>query len=160
MRELLYDRSAVVTYARRWALGRNPAYYDFQHLGGDCTNFASQCLFAGAGVMNLTPETGWYYRSLQDRAPAWTGVGFLARFLLTNAGVGPHARLAFPGELLPGDVVQLGNGEGRFTHSLVVTATDPEILVCAHTFDALDRPLTTYGFQTLRGLHITRVLAW
>ena len=54
-----YDRGATTAYARRWALGRNPAYYDFTELGGDCTNFVSQCLFAGSGVMNLTPVTGW-----------------------------------------------------------------------------------------------------
>ena len=56
-----YDRDAAVAYARRWALSRNPLYYDFEDIGGDCTNFASQCLFAGAGVMNFTPVTGWYY---------------------------------------------------------------------------------------------------
>ena len=28
---------------------RNPAYLDFHGLGGDCTNFVSQCLYAGAG---------------------------------------------------------------------------------------------------------------
>ena len=69
-----YDRQAAVRYASRWAYGRNPAYADFDALGGDCTNFASQCLYAGAGVMDFTPTFGWYYRSLRDRAPAWTGV--------------------------------------------------------------------------------------
>ena len=45
MPELLpYDRQAAVRYASRWAYGRNPAYADFDALGGDCTNFASQCL--------------------------------------------------------------------------------------------------------------------
>ena len=51
----------AVAYARRWAFGRNPDYYDFSRLGGDCTNYASQVLFAGAGVMNFTPTYGWYY---------------------------------------------------------------------------------------------------
>ena len=39
-----YDRNAVVLYAHQWAYGRNPAFYDYEHLGGDCTNFASQCV--------------------------------------------------------------------------------------------------------------------
>lgn len=34
-----YDRNAVVLYAHQWAYGRNPAFYDYEHLGGDCTNF-------------------------------------------------------------------------------------------------------------------------
>ena len=45
-----YDRDAAVAYARRWALSRNPLYYDFEDIGGDCTNFASQYIFAG-GIM-------------------------------------------------------------------------------------------------------------
>lgn len=160
MREIPYGREAAVAYARRWALARNPAYFDFQHLGGDCTSFASQCLFAGARVMNYTPDTGWYYVSLQNRAPAWTGVAFLYRFLTENASVGPHAREVPQREVLPGDLLQLGTGEGRWYHTLVVTETTPQLLVCAHTYDALDRPLTTYAFAALRCLHIHRVLAW
>jgi hypothetical protein len=54
----LYDRAAAVAYARKWALSRNPAYYDYDPLGGDCTNFASQCVLAGGGVMNLSPRSG------------------------------------------------------------------------------------------------------
>ena len=65
-----YDRAAALAYARKWALGRNPAYYDFSRIGGDCTNFASQCIFAGAGEMNFTPTFGWFYRSANDRTPS------------------------------------------------------------------------------------------
>ena len=55
-----YDRFRAVAYALRWALSRNPRYYDFEDIGGDCTNYVSQCLFAGCGVMNYAPENGWY----------------------------------------------------------------------------------------------------
>ena len=44
-----YDRAAAVLYAHRWAYGRNPAFYDYEELGGDCTNFASQCLSPAVG---------------------------------------------------------------------------------------------------------------
>ena len=77
-----YDRSAVVSYAQKWAKGRNPAYYDFEKLGGDCTNFASQCILAGSGVMNFKYPLGWFYRSPFERAPSWTSVQFLQNFLL------------------------------------------------------------------------------
>ena len=73
-----YNRQAAVAYAHRWAFGRNPAYSNFDGMGGDCTNFASQCLYAGTGIMNFTPTYGWYYLSLNDRAPAWTGVEWTA----------------------------------------------------------------------------------
>ena len=40
-----YNRANAVAYAKKWAYGRNPKYYDFSDLGGDCTNFASQCIY-------------------------------------------------------------------------------------------------------------------
>ena len=73
-RLLPYDRDAAVAYAHRWAYGRNPNYYDYENIGGDCTNFASQCIYAGCGVMNYTPTFGWYYFDANRKAPAWTGV--------------------------------------------------------------------------------------
>ena len=164
MPELLsYDRAAAVDYARRWARGRNPAYYNFDALGGDCTNFASQCLYAGAGVMNFTPTFGWYYRSVRDRAPAWTGVEYLFRFLTrTGEGPGPLAASVPPEELLPGDLVQLSFGNGAFTHCLVVEETgkrgDPgQILLAAHSQDVHLRPLSTYPYRQVRFLHILGV---
>ena len=67
-----YDRRAAVAYAHQWAYGRNPDFYDYEEIGGDCTNFASQCLYAGTGVMNFDPVYGWFYRDPNDKAPAWT----------------------------------------------------------------------------------------
>ena len=48
MKEYSLDIKAEVNYARKWAFSRNPAYYDFENIGGDCTNFVSQCLYADA----------------------------------------------------------------------------------------------------------------
>ena len=161
MPEILpYDRVAAVEYAHRWAHSRNPAYYDFDTLGGDCTNFASQCLYAGAGVMDFTPTFGWYYRSVQDRAPAWTGVKYLYRFLVRTAGgSGPFARLAALSELQPGDLVQLSFHAHEFTHCLVVEEADTDgklekILLAAHSQDAELRPLSTYPYQQVKCLSI------
>ena len=102
-----YNRQRAAGYARRWAFGRNPAYYDFSYLGGDCTNFASQCIFAGAGVMNYTPTLGWFYRSANDRTPSWTGVEQLYNFLTSNRGRGPQGRVVPLSEIRAGDIVQL-----------------------------------------------------
>ncbi len=158
MTEIDYNREAAVAYAKKWAFKRNPAYYDFSFLGGDCTNFASQCIFAGAGVMNFTPDTGWYYRSLNDRAPAWTGVEFLFEFLVNNRGAGPYGQKTDPGNLQPGDIVQLANATGDFYHSPVVVAVkNGKIFVAAHTFDAFNRPLSSYSFASARGVHILGV---
>lgn len=83
-----YDRRAAVLYAHRWAYGRNPAFYDYENLGGDCTNFASQCIYVGSGVMNFTPTFGWYYIDANQKAPAWTGVPYLYNFLTREEQTG------------------------------------------------------------------------
>ncbi len=152
-----YNRRRAVRYAREWAFGRNPAYYDFTGIGGDCTNFISQCLYAGSGVMNYTPEVGWYYRNINDRSPSWTGVPFLYDFLVTNKSRGPFARETGRSEMEPGDVIQLGNAE-RFYHSLLVTdVRDGQIYVAAHSFNAYMRPLASYSYNRIRYLHIEGV---
>jgi len=154
MRELPYDRLAAVEYARKWAFGRNPAYYNFDGLGGDCTNFASQCIYAGSGVMNFTPTVGWYYIDLNRRSPSWTGVQFLCDFLLSNGGMGPKARLCRREELAPGDIVQIRRGD-LFVHSLVVTiAEGGKVYIASHTYDSLDNDLDNYVCDEFRYLHI------
>ena len=47
-----YDRMAAVEYARKWALGRNPKFRDYEEWGGNCTNFISQCINAGGIPMD------------------------------------------------------------------------------------------------------------
>ena len=157
MSEVHYNRDAAVAYARKWALGRNPLYYDFQNIGGDCTNFASQCIYAGAGVMNFTPVFGWYYLSSSDRTPSWTGVEFLYDFLVNNQSVGPYGHQVSRREALPGDIVQLGSRDGDFYHSPVIIAVRPRILVAAHSRDVLNKPLSSYNYQRVRFIHIDGV---
>jgi len=157
MAEKEYDRRKAVNYARRWARGRNSAYYNFDSLGGDCTNFVSQCIYAGAGVMNFTPDTGWYYISLSQRSPSWTGVEFLYDFLVNNQSAGPYAREVSSREILPGDIVQLGKKDGDFYHCMIITAVTPRILIASHSYDALNRPLSTYNYEAIRFLHIEGV---
>ena len=157
MRDILYDRIAAAAYARRWAQKRNPAYYNFEKIGGDCTNFASQCIYAGARVMNYTPTMGWYYNSVSNRTPSWSGVEYLYNFLINNKSVGPYAREVSRDEVMPGDIVQLGRADGGYYHSPVITSVTPTILVAAHSYDALDRPLSSYIYDKVRYIHIDGV---
>lgn len=158
MTELSYNRAAAVAYAKEWARGRNPAYYNFEEIGGDCTGFVSQSIFAGAGVMNYTPTYGWYYISPDDRAPAWTGVEYLYTFLTTNDGVGPYGVQTGRREADLGDVIQLGNRDGSFYHSLIICGfRNGQILVCAHSQDAYMRPLNSYSAARARIIHIIGV---
>lgn len=153
-----YNREAAAAYAREWAFKRNPRFYDFSSLGGDCTNFASQCIYAGAKIMNYTPVYGWFYKNLNDRTASWTGVEYLYNFLVNNDGAGPFAEETELENLQIGDIVQLGRANGDFYHSpVVVGIRRGQIYVAAHTYDAYNKPLNSYNFAVARGIHIIGV---
>ncbi|MCI6908927.1 MAG: amidase domain-containing protein [Clostridiaceae bacterium] len=162
MIEFAYNREKAVAYAHQWAYRRNPAFLDFQELGGDCTNYASQCIFAGAGIMNYTPVYGWYYINGNNRTASWTGVVYLYNFLTQNEGVGPYAREVDITEIQPGDVCQLALDRDTFHHTPVIVKTGlvpdfSNVLVAAHSRDVDCRPLDTYSFRKVRFLHIEGV---
>ncbi len=154
------DIAAAVRYAGKWAYGRNPAWYDFDGLGGDCTNFISQCIFAAGAEMNYTKDVGWYYISLRDRAAAWTGVEYFYRFMVNNGGVGPFGREVPFGEIGTGDVVQLGDTYGFYHSLLVVDVADGRPYVAAHTYDAYYKPLNAYMFDRARVIRIRQARRW
>lgn len=160
MRDVLYNRSYVLRYAKKWAYGRNPEFYDFGSIGGDCTNFVSQCIYAGAGVMNYTPVFGWYYRTINDRSPSWTGVKYLSDFLINNQSVGPYGHISEKNEVMTGDVVQLINEKDNLYHTLIVTSVNPDLKVASHSFDSFDRSLSTYNYNNVQFIHIDGVRAY
>jgi len=156
-----YNRRNALEYASRWALRRNPEYYDYNDIGGDCTNFVSQCVYAGSGVMNYTDTFGWYYINSNDKSPSWTGVEFFYNFMTSNEGVGPFGEERALEYLVPGDVIQLANSSGRFYHSLLLTGIlrlgRRIYFVSSHSNDAYMRNLSSYDFASLRGIHILGV---
>ena len=108
--------------------------------------------------MNYTPTFGWYYISLDDRSPSWTGVEYFYDFMVENAGVGPFGRVATSDELEIGDVIQLAReGEGYY-HTLLVVGFDGEdLLAAAQTDNAYARPLSTYNYDFARYIKILGV---
>ncbi len=152
-----YNRQLAVLYARKWALSRNPFYYNFDSLGGDCTNFASQCVYAGSLVMNFA-QNGWYYTTLNNRAPAWSGVEFFYDFLLNNNGRGPFASVVPLTNASVGDGLVLERQNGDKFHTLIISKIENgKVYVCSHTRDALDAPLDYFNFYNLYALHINGV---
>ena len=156
-----YDRASAVKYAETWALKRNPRFPNFDGMGGDCTNFASQCVYAGCKVMNFTKTYGWYCESFSERSPSWSGVEFLYAFLINNKSAGPFAEEIKADALQPGDLIQLGTSDGHFYHTPVVVSTEEnDIFVAAHTFDTVYRPLSSYSYSILRCIHIIGARKW
>ena len=150
-----YNRERAVEYAKKYAFSQNPIFGNFRGIGGNCTNFVSQALYAGTCVMNYTPTFGWYYKSLDDRSPSWTGVQYFYNFLTENRDVGPFGREVGPDEAEVGDVIQLGRQEDGFYHTLLIVGYDGEDpLVAAQTDDAYGRPLSTYTYDFSRFIKI------
>ena len=158
MKTYNYERTKAVEYAKFWAYKRNPEYYNFDLLGGDCTNFISQCVFAGSNQMNFTNLTGWYYINLNDRSASWSSVEYFYKFIMNNKNLGPFAREVPNSQLEIGDVIQLGRTTGEFYHSLIISKIENDnIYVCAHTRDALDKPLNSFYYERSRFIHILGV---
>ena len=153
----MYNREAVYEYAKKWAYGRNPKYYTFDPVGGDCTNFASQCIYAGCKQMNYDRNNGWYYINGNNKSPSWTGVEFLYNFLIKNKGIGPKGKERKIDNLEIGDIVQLSFNGHIFSHSLIVVKSGNNInntLIAAHTYDIFGKSVAEYGFEKYRCIHI------
>lgn len=155
----MYNRSKAIEYARRWWNGRNSAYYDFEKLGGDCTNFISQCLLAGGYQMDRR-KWGWYYENLNSRSYSWTGVNELYNYLTTNESENsPRAREVSIEDIGLGDIVQLDIYGTTFHHTCIVTKIGSpinldNIFVTCHTYNALDRRLSSYNIRRIRFLQM------
>ena len=113
--------------------------------------------------MNYTPDFGWYYINANRKAPAWTGVEYLFRFLVReDKSVGPVAEETGITGIQPGDLIQLSFDGKSYSHTPVVVYANQaeslsDILVAAHSQDSDNRPLSTYQFQKIRYLHVVGV---
>ena len=153
MKEIVYNREKVIEYAKKWAYDRNPQYYDFDNVGGDCTSFASQCIYAGAKIMNYSKQNGWYYIS---------GVEFLYNFLTQNKSVGPYGYQVEQNKIELGDIAQLSFDGNKFSHSLVIVKIQDktdlnQIFISSHTFDSFNKRISEYNFEKIRFIHIDKV---
>ena len=152
-----YNMHKVYDYAKKWAYSRNPQYYNYDPVGGDCTNFASQCILAGCNQMNYNKNNGWYYINGNNKSPSWTGVEFLYKFLISNKGEGPYGEQTTIDKLSIGDIIQLNFDGEKYSHSLVVVQNSKDLyntLVATHTFDTFGKRVSDYAYYDYRCIHI------
>ncbi|WP_028563837.1 amidase domain-containing protein [Paenibacillus pinihumi] len=142
----LYHRDLAVAYADRWWDSANPEYEEFEV---NCTNYISQCLFAGRAPMDYTGRrgAGWWYKG-RDNGNEWWSYSWavsnaLHSFLAGKRNSGLRAKIvSAPEQLDLGDVIVYDwNGDGRFQHSTIVTAFDVDgmPLVNANTVSSRHR---------------------
>jgi hypothetical protein len=136
-----YNRLKAVQYAETWWNDYNPAFKRMTE--NDCTNFISQCLYAGGAPMRGYPNrgNGWWIRG-NTWSWSWTVANTLKNYL-GSSKVGLRAReVSSPAQLMLGDVICYDfEGDGRYDHNTIVTARDyyGMPLVNAHTYNSRHR---------------------
>lgn len=138
-----YNRLQAVRYAEAWWNDYNPQFRSFDV---DCTNFISQCLYAGGIPMRQSGSrsTGWWYRGGNSTAALWSyswAVAHSFRWHLEKGHikteVKPSADLLSLGDVICYDF----DGDGHWQHSTIVVAKDINgmPLVNAHTTNSRHR---------------------
>lgn len=136
-----YDRQQAVLYAAYWWSGSNPMFRFMRT--DDCTNFISQCLWAGGMPMEVTGrrDKGWWYLGPNEQWSYSWAVAHSLRWYLDTSGRGK--KVASARDLEVGDLISYDfNGNDVWDHTTIVIGFDPdgEPLVAAHTAPAWGRP--------------------
>ena len=170
--EVAYDRAAALAYADRYAMDRNPDWVDYTDTGGNCQNFASQCLLAGGIPMDTRGEAVWkWYDSEFSNAPtasgrsgSWASVTQFLDYAASNTGFGLAAEVDAPyfsGQ--PGDLLEMGTEEG-WRHTVVIrdlvadeTGETVDYLIHSNTNDMKNFPASLYGYPVVI---LTRIAGW
>ena len=166
-----YNREAAVKYAEKWWNERNyTGNLAYDVFGGNCQNFASQCIHAGGMDMDhsgyIQHQWKFYDRKINERwMPAgrsysWTGVDAFYSYAQYNTDgmlCRTDLKLKYAEK---GDVIQVG-AYHRWRHSLVVTDTlqdengkMSDIVVASNTADRWNYPLSAYIYTYPRLIHI------
>ncbi|MDP5275008.1 amidase domain-containing protein [Chengkuizengella axinellae] len=139
-----YQRLKVKSYADAWWEKPNP---DFRAFNDDCTNFVSQCIYAGGASMNYTKNrtSGWWYHSDREQdgwSFSWTVSQCLKNYLLSKSSGLRAETVEDPEQLQVGDVIFYDwDGDSKFQHSAIVTGKDDkgQPLVNARTVNSKHR---------------------
>lgn len=160
------NREAAEEYALKYALERNSKWFAYDALGGNCQNFGSQVINAGGVPMDIYGGAQWKHYSTgvnlnnvaQGRTPTWTGVTYFYNYAKKNTGYGLVAEVdanVYTAEA--GDILQVGDGDGNFTHTIValnpIVDEDGNIVdvnTVSNTMDRKNYPLSAYNCPYLR----------
>lgn len=152
-----YDREAASLYARKYAKNPNKDYpfYGKPDYKGDCTNFTSQCLYAGGIVTDNVGKYQWYKLN-----SAWRGANKFYEYWNNNKGSGSTKGLKASKSIFKdirlADLIEK-KPENAVTHTVIVTGykvdswgfNDPwkykyDVLICQHSDDKKSGMLKDY----------------
>lgn len=136
------DRYCGAAAEEKYGLGYNKKYRNYNALGGDCANFASQILYEGG---NFKKTYSWNYN--KDGSKAWVNAQAFKNYMIYS---GRASQIAFGSyekvykaafNLQPGDFVAYQK-KGKITHISMVTGWDSRgyPLVNSHNTDRFRVP--------------------
>lgn len=128
-----FNIDEACSYAENYALNPNPNYKSFEGIGGDCTNFISQILYAGG----IKQTTAW-----KPYTNPWIRVEDIYLYL-TSQKLG----IKLPNDtfLDKGCLIQFYTPSiGKFFHNGFITykLQNNDCLYCCHSYNKLNYPLS------------------
>jgi hypothetical protein len=147
------NRPAIAEYATRYYRSYNTRY---RTDANDCTNFASQCMYAGGWPMVsgfYQYDSAWWYNFSAFTSPyhsyTWGGAHNFYLFTYTR----PRGVIAqYFSQMKVGDILQVDwndaagrdTPDGHIDHTMVVTAKSStgEIFLTYHSNSVLNKPIT------------------
>lgn len=158
-----YSASDAAEYAVQWGEDRNSIYPNYNFAGGDCTNFVSQCIYAGgldmngssASVGTVESTTNWYCIYIKSilgirqyaLTTSWVRVADLNTYLSSLASKATITKLdSLISACSTGDVVQLADKTtGTPYHSIIINAKDSTTAYfCGHSSDRSNADVNDY----------------
>lgn len=159
-----YDRAAAYDYLMAYCDERNPAWYAYDDVGGNCMNFGSQVLLAGGIPEDEKGDEEWYWDGQNDLDLSWINVGRFYDYCRKNDGFGLVADTEagyYTGEV--GDVLIVGfNGDHRHTTIISDIVKDKagntvDYLISCNTTNYRDFPASAYYYTFHR---LVKIYGW
>lgn len=159
-----YDRDAAYDYLMAYCDKRNPAWYAYDDVGGNCMNFGSQVLLAGGIPEDERGDEAWYWDGQNDLDLSWINVGRFYDYCRDNEGFGLVADTEagyYTGEV--GDVLIVGfAGDHRHTTVISDIVRDAEgntvdYLITCNTTNYRDFPAAAYYYTFHR---LVKIYGW
>lgn len=148
--------------ASRYALDHatNPSSSYHYYKGKDCTNFISQCLYAGGikqHVGNAYDKNCWYYKTSTNRSSSWTGAPEFYYYINSDVSKIKKSNGSW-GTVEIGDIIQT-KVDGQIKHSMIISGVAygssgrSDLLVCAHSTNRRHVSLNSYYSGTTKVYH-------
>lgn len=159
-----YDVDSAISYLYAYCDERNPYWYAYDAVGGNCMNFGSQVLLAGGIPRDEQGSAKWYWDNKNELALSWINVGRFYEYCRDNSGYGLVADTEasyYTGEI--GDVVIVGFDEDHRHTTLIsgIVRDDAgnvvDYLITCNTTNYRDFPVSAYYYTFHR---LIKIFGW